>query len=60
MDPNAVKKALGIPEHLTLVAYLCVGYPVTFDRKPMLETLGWESRVPLEDLVYYESWGKKL
>ncbi len=59
LHPDKVKQVLGIPEHLTLVAYLCIGYPVSFEKKPMLETLGWQDRVPLEDLVYYERWHNK-
>lgn len=59
VDADAAKKILGIPDNLTLVAYLCVGYPVTFEKKPMLETAGWQERVPLEDLVFYEKWAAK-
>lgn len=59
VDPDAAKQILGIPKALTLVAYLCIGVPISFDKKPMLERAGWQSRVPLDELVYYETWGTK-
>ena len=59
VDPDAAKQILGIPKSLTLVAYLCIGVTISFDKKPMLERAGWQSRVPLEELVYYEAWGHR-
>jgi 5,6-dimethylbenzimidazole synthase len=59
LDPEAVKAPLGIPQAVRLVAYLCVGYPVEFDDRPMLERLGWEKRVPLEELVFEDRWERK-
>jgi 5,6-dimethylbenzimidazole synthase len=58
LDPEAVKALLGIPEAVRLVAYLCVGYPVRFEDRPMLERLGWEKRVPLRELVFEDRWGR--
>jgi 5,6-dimethylbenzimidazole synthase len=56
LDPNEVKSILQIPSHVTLVAYLCVGYPVAFLEKPLLEKVGWRDRLPLADVVSYETW----
>ena len=56
LDPAAVKPLLGIPEHVVLVAWLCVGFPVQFDERPLLETAGWKARVPLEEVVFAERW----
>jgi 5,6-dimethylbenzimidazole synthase len=58
-DPAAVKELLNIPEQVLLVGYLCVGYPVEFDDRPMLEKVAWADRLPLCDLVFENSWGRK-
>src|SRR5262249_23684473 len=57
LDPAATAELLGLPEGVRLVAYLCVGYPVEFRPKPMLEELGWKSRLPLGKLVHQDRWG---
>jgi 5,6-dimethylbenzimidazole synthase len=59
LDPEAVKELLNIPDPVLLVGYLCVGYPVEFDDRPMLEKVGWASRLPLGKLVFENSWGRK-
>lgn len=56
LDPAAVKPLLGIPERIVLVAWLCLGVPLRFDERPMLETAGWETRLPLEEVVFAERW----
>ena len=56
MDQSALRLILEIPEHVLPVAYLCVGYPVEFKDKPMLEEVGWENRMNLGDLVYSDRW----
>ena len=30
-----------------------------FYDKPELETAGWLSRLPMEDLVFFEQWGQR-
>jgi 5,6-dimethylbenzimidazole synthase len=59
LDPRAVKELLLIPDDVTLVAYLCVGYPVEFGERPMLEQAGWETRLPLADLVFVDAWNRR-
>jgi 5,6-dimethylbenzimidazole synthase len=54
----ALQEALGIPKHITPIAYLCVGYVSHFYTKPELETAGWLPRLPTEDLVYFDQWGQ--
>ncbi|HUG71024.1 MAG TPA: 5,6-dimethylbenzimidazole synthase [Pirellulaceae bacterium] len=56
LDPAAVKPLLGIPDQIVLVAWLCLGVPLQFDERPMLETAGWETRLPLEEVVFAERW----
>lgn len=59
LDSTLVKPLLGIPKDIVLVAWLCLGIPVQFDDRPMLETVGWEKRLPLEDVVYAERWQER-
>jgi len=59
LDPQAVKELLLIPDDVTLVAYLCIGYPVEFGERPMLEQAGWETRIPLADLVFVDAWNRR-
>ena len=53
-----LQAALGIPERITPIAYLCVGYVSHFYAKPELETAGWLPRMPIEDLVFFDAWGQ--
>jgi 5,6-dimethylbenzimidazole synthase len=58
LNNNLLKKALEIPKHIKPVAYLCLGYVSKFPKKPMLETRGWDQRKRLNDLVFWNGWGK--
>jgi 5,6-dimethylbenzimidazole synthase len=57
LDPQAVENILQLPQGVELVAYLCVGYPIEFRARPMLEEVGWKERMRLEDLIYHDRWG---
>ena len=59
LDPDTIASLLGFPDDVMLVAYLCVGYPVEFADRPLLERIGWETRTPLEDVVFEEEWGRR-
>ena len=54
---EALKEALGIPEHIVPIAYLCLGYVSHFKDRPELEAAGWLPRLPITDLVFNEQWG---
>ena len=56
LDVAEVQAILSIPKEILLVAYLCLGYPVEFRDRPMLEEAGWEKRLPLRDLVFEDGW----
>lgn len=58
-EPPKLREVLEIPAHVVPVAYLCVGYVSEFAPRPELESAGWLARLPLEDLIFYEQWGKK-
>jgi 5,6-dimethylbenzimidazole synthase len=54
---KALQDALGIPQHIVPIAYLCIGYVSHFKDKPELEKAGWLPRLPINELVYFEQWG---
>lgn len=54
----ALQAALGIPKGIIPIAYLCVGYVSHFYAKPELEAAGWLPRLPIEELVYFDQWGR--
>ncbi|MDB4989195.1 MAG: putative nicotinate-nucleotide-dimethylbenzimidazole phosphoribosyltransferase [Myxococcaceae bacterium] len=57
MEPAVIAGLLGLPSHVTPVAYLTIGYPVEFADKPLLSQVGWQDRLPLAELVYEDRWG---
>ena len=59
VDNQVLGDILGLPEGVVPVAYLCVGYPVDFPPEPLLQTVGWGKRLPVEDLVFHERFGQK-
>jgi 5,6-dimethylbenzimidazole synthase len=59
LDQRATEALLGLPAGVDLVAYLCVGYPVEFAPRPMLEKVGWKQRTALEELVFDNRWGDR-
>ncbi|MCZ4092691.1 5,6-dimethylbenzimidazole synthase [Sinorhizobium psoraleae] len=52
-----IKAILGIPEHIEIVAWLCLGFVDRLYQQPELAVKGWRQRLPLEDLVFEEGWG---
>jgi len=58
LSNEALKQALGLPEHIIPVAYLCLGHVSEFAERPDLETAKWLPRLELKDVVYFESWGQ--
>jgi 5,6-dimethylbenzimidazole synthase len=57
LDLEQLKKALGIPEAITPIAYLCIGYVSEFRAQPDLEANGWETRSDLSSVVHVDRWG---
>ena len=56
LDPVKLCELLNIPDHLTLVAYLCLGYVEGFASEPDLERFGWERRIDLKTVVSYDRY----
>jgi len=59
LDRVKLCELLNIPDHLTLVAYLCLGYVEGFASEPDLERFGWESRVDLKTVVSYDRYSEE-
>jgi 5,6-dimethylbenzimidazole synthase len=53
---SKIREILEIPEHVSPIAYLCIGYVSEFEVAPDLERSGWLPRLNLEDVVCYEKW----
>lgn len=51
-----LKTILQIPEHVAIVAYLCVGHVDRLYDEPELQAKGWRKRLDLSDLVFQEKW----
>jgi 5,6-dimethylbenzimidazole synthase len=58
-DNEVVQQALGIPEQIVPVAYLCLGKVKFYHPKPELEAAGWRPRLPLDQLVHFDAWGRQ-
>ncbi|MFG2192257.1 nicotinate-nucleotide--dimethylbenzimidazole phosphoribosyltransferase [Streptomyces sp. NPDC048639] len=58
-DEREMVRALGLPDHLEVVAYLCVGYVDEFPDEPELMQSGWSKRRPLSWVVHEETYGRR-
>jgi len=51
-----LKDILQIPDHVAIVAYLCIGHVDRLYDEPELQAKGWRKRIDLKDLVFKEQW----
>lgn len=58
-DNAVVQQALNIPAGIVPVAYLCLGNVRGYHTRPELEAAGWRPRLPLEDLIHFDQWGRQ-
>ncbi|MGW1788537.1 nicotinate-nucleotide--dimethylbenzimidazole phosphoribosyltransferase [Streptomyces tubercidicus] len=58
-DEREMVRELGLPEHLEVVAYLCIGYVDEFPEDPELLQAGWSKRRPLSWVVHEETYGRR-
>ncbi|WP_435284517.1 nicotinate-nucleotide--dimethylbenzimidazole phosphoribosyltransferase [Streptomyces koelreuteriae] len=58
-DEREMVRALGLPDHLEVIAYLCVGYVDEFPDEPELLQAGWSKRRPLSWVVHEETYGRR-
>lgn len=59
LDNAELSGLLELPVTVVPVAYLCMGYPKEFSDTPMLEAAGWRDRIPLEEVVSMERFGRR-
>lgn len=52
LDPGEVAATLAVPAEWSLVAYLCLGYPVEEHTDPELERQGWQRRVDARRFIF--------
>ncbi len=60
LDNRELSGILELPETVVPVAYLCLGYPEKFSEAPLLESVDWRRRIPLEEVVFEEQFGRRL
>ncbi|KXP03039.1 5,6-dimethylbenzimidazole synthase [Tsukamurella pseudospumae] len=51
-----LRELVGVPEHVHVVAWLCVGPVTQLQTAPDLERFGWRQRRPLSDAVHRECY----
>ncbi|WP_150244750.1 nicotinate-nucleotide--dimethylbenzimidazole phosphoribosyltransferase [Nocardiopsis quinghaiensis] len=59
VDERDVARALELPSHLDVVAYLCVGYVEEFPTEPELSLSGWARGRPLSWAVHHDRYGRR-
>jgi len=58
-DERELAAVLGLPAHLEVVAYLCVGHVEAFPAAPELALSGWARQRPLAWAVHDGQWGRR-
>jgi 5,6-dimethylbenzimidazole synthase len=53
---DQLRNALKIPDRVTPVAYLCLGYVDAFAAEPDLERFGWEKRTQLLSVLSFDQY----
>jgi 5,6-dimethylbenzimidazole synthase len=52
LEPEVIHRALDVPPTWTLVAYLCVGWPVEEHLDPELDRYRWQQRLDVERMIF--------
>src|SRR5439155_12023308 len=58
VEPAVLRRELNLPAGIEPVAYLCLGEPIEFRDRPLLEETGWRARRPVEDAIHDEQFEK--
>jgi nicotinate-nucleotide--dimethylbenzimidazole phosphoribosyltransferase len=58
-DERELATTLGLPAHLDVIAYLCLGHVEEFPPAPELVLSGWARRRPLAWAVHDGQWGRR-
>lgn len=59
-EPSFLHASFDLPAPVKPVALLTLGYPVELPTTPLLERVGWRSRIPLSELVFKDRWEAPL
>src|SRR6478735_8012270 len=54
IEPAVLRRELALPPGVEPIAYLCVGHPIAFRERPMLEETGWRCSVPLHEAIHWD------
>ncbi|AGT08529.1 5,6-dimethylbenzimidazole synthase [Paracoccus aminophilus] len=57
LHQSDLRRILGLPDHVTPVAYLCLGKVRDLFDRPELEARGWDRRRALGSAVFQDQWG---
>lgn len=57
--PGDIQQLLDLPDHVSVVAWLCLGHVDALYDQPELQAKGWADRLPLADLVFTDRWGQR-
>ena len=52
LEPQVIHQALDVPPSWTLVAYLCIGWPVEEHLDPELDRHRWQERLDVERMIF--------
>jgi 5,6-dimethylbenzimidazole synthase len=52
LEPDIIHRALDVPPAWTLVAYLCIGWPVEEHLDPELDRHRWQQRLDVEGMIF--------
>lgn len=52
LEPEAVGQILAVPPHWALIGYICLGYAAAPQDEPELAVRGWQSRLPIDEIVF--------
>jgi nicotinate-nucleotide--dimethylbenzimidazole phosphoribosyltransferase len=58
-DERELAAELNLPNHLDVIAYLCLGYVTEFAPEPELAAAGWARRRPVSWAVHAEEFGQR-
>jgi len=53
-----LRNIFNLPASVVVIAYLCIGHVSHFPEMPELEKARWLPRLNLDELVFYEQWGR--
>src|SRR5262249_26283070 len=54
--PAAIAPLLAMPDGAKPIAILCLGAVAAFPERPVLETVGWGTQLPLDQVVFEDRW----